>query len=244
MRNSKLLIGTTALALLAGTGIGFTQGGMPQGPAMHPPSGGERGAPGNAQREQPGAQPQQPGRAQSERGPKTPDQTTGQAPRPQGERNEGPAQGQPKQIQPKQGAGQKNRDDTTGQAPRSQNPAPAQNGQTGERPQAQPQPGQNNAKPEGVETRGQAGAHVNFTAEQRTRIRETIIRSNNAPRATNVNFNITVGAVVPRTVRLAPLPALIVDVEPAWRGYMYFVVGDEIIVVEPNTLKIVAVIAV
>jgi hypothetical protein len=87
-------------------------------------------------------------------------------------------------------------------------------------------------------------ARNNASTISATRIRETIIRSSNAPRVSNVNFTISVGTVVPRTVRLVPLPTLVVDVEPAWDGYLYFIVGDEIIVVEPNTLKIVAVIAV
>ncbi len=36
----------------------------------------------------------------------------------------------------------------------------------------------------------------------------------------------------------------IIEIEPPWRGYMYFVYNDEIIVVEPGTLRIVAVIEV
>ena len=61
---------------------------------------------------------------------------------------------------------------------------------------------------------------------------------------TNVNFDVKVGIVVPRTVRVAPLPATIISIEPAWRGYMYFVYKDEIIVVEPRTLRIVQIIVV
>jgi hypothetical protein len=34
----------------------------------------------------------------------------------------------------------------------------------------------------------------------------------------------------------------IIEIEPAWRGYQYFLVGEEIVVVDPNTLEIVAVI--
>jgi hypothetical protein len=34
-----------------------------------------------------------------------------------------------------------------------------------------------------------------------------------------------------------------VIIRPAWRGFLYFVVEDEIIVVEPGSLKIVAVIS-
>ena len=51
-----------------------------------------------------------------------------------------------------------------------------------------------------------------------------------------------VGTVVPRTVRLVAVPATLIEIHPAWRGYMYFVDGDEIIIVEPGTLRIVAVL--
>jgi hypothetical protein len=38
------------------------------------------------------------------------------------------------------------------------------------------------------------------------------------------------------------LPVTVVEYVPRWRGYMYFLVGDEIIVVEPGTHRIVAVL--
>ncbi len=91
------------------------------------------------------------------------------------------------------------------------------------------------------QTMGQ-GSHANISTEQRTRIRQTIVKESNAPRVTNVNFTVSVGTVVPRTVRLAPIPVTVIEVMPAWRGYDYFLVGDDIIVVEPGTLRIVAVI--
>jgi len=47
---------------------------------------------------------------------------------------------------------------------------------------------------------------------------------------------------IPRTVRFAPLPLTIIEIQPAWRGYEYFLVGEEIVVVDPNTLEIVAII--
>ena len=59
---------------------------------------------------------------------------------------------------------------------------------------------------------------------------------------TEINFNISVGTAVPRSVRLVTVPTTIVEIHPAWRGYMYFVVDDEIIIVEPGSLRIVAVI--
>ena len=59
---------------------------------------------------------------------------------------------------------------------------------------------------------------------------------------TNVNFSLTVGTAVPRDVRLEPLPADIVEVVPQYRGYSFFAVRDEIVIVEPATMKIVQVL--
>jgi hypothetical protein len=77
------------------------------------------------------------------------------------------------------------------------------------------------------------------TTEQRTQIRQVIISESNAPRVTNVNFSLTVGTVIPRTVTIVVLPPRVVEIYPAWRGYYYFLVGDRIVIVEPNTLRIV-----
>jgi len=44
--------------------------------------------------------------------------------------------------------------------------------------------------------------------------------------------------VVPRDVRFQPLPPDIVEVMPQYRGYNFFVVRDEIVIVEPATYKI------
>jgi len=85
---------------------------------------------------------------------------------------------------------------------------------------------------------------VTFTTEQRTKIRETVLTGGNAPRVTNVNFNIRVGTVVPRTVRVVAVPEVIVEIHPQWRGFLYFVYEEEIVIIEPGSLRIVAVITV
>ncbi|MEA2796574.1 MAG: hypothetical protein QOI87_3954 [Bradyrhizobium sp.] len=76
---------------------------------------------------------------------------------------------------------------------------------------------------------------------QRTRVSESIARLNVAP-LNNVNFSLSVGTVVPRDVRFQPLPADVVEVMPQYRGYNFFVVRDEIVIVEPTTYKIVDVL--
>lgn len=90
-------------------------------------------------------------------------------------------------------------------------------------------------------TTGQAGAGAKLSTEQRTKI-TTVIKNQNIQPQTNINFSISVGTRVPRDVRFYPLPTEIVTVYPDWRGYEFFLVRDEIIVVNPRTLEIVAVL--
>jgi Protein of unknown function (DUF1236) len=58
----------------------------------------------------------------------------------------------------------------------------------------------------------------------------------------SVNFIVSVGTRVPRSVRFMALPQTIVEIEPAWRGFEYFMIGDEIVIVDPRSLEIVAIV--
>jgi hypothetical protein len=93
---------------------------------------------------------------------------------------------------------------------------------------------------------GSAGGSVLLNAEQKTKIRTTVLRSGSAPKVSrsSINFNIRVGTVVPRSVHFVAVPETLVEIHPAWRGYRYFVVDEEIIIVEPSSFKIVAVLTV
>ena len=90
-------------------------------------------------------------------------------------------------------------------------------------------------------TTGQAGASAKLSTEQRTKI-TSVIREQHVAPVKNVNFSISVGTRVPREVSFHPLPGQIVTIYPEWRGYEYFLVGDQIVVVDPRTLEIVAVL--
>jgi hypothetical protein len=91
------------------------------------------------------------------------------------------------------------------------------------------------------ETVGQASAGAKLTTEQRTRI-TTVIRDQHVAPVNNVNFAISIGTRVPRDIGFHPLPAEIVTIYPEWRGYEFFLVRNEIVVVDPRTLEIVAVL--
>ncbi|WP_050990896.1 DUF1236 domain-containing protein [Bradyrhizobium genomosp. I (2014)] len=84
-------------------------------------------------------------------------------------------------------------------------------------------------------------ASVNINDQQRTRISASVSHLNVQP-LTNVNFSLSVGTVVPRDVRLQPLPAEVVEIVPQYRGYDFVLVKDEIVIVEPSTYKIVTVL--
>ncbi|MHB8270330.1 DUF1236 domain-containing protein [Bradyrhizobium sp.] len=90
-------------------------------------------------------------------------------------------------------------------------------------------------------TTGQAGAGAKLSTEQRTKI-TTVFKSQHVQPVTNVNFSISVGTHVPRNVGFHPLPAEIVTIYPEWRGYEFFLVNNQIIVVNPRTLEIVEII--
>jgi uncharacterized protein DUF1236 len=91
------------------------------------------------------------------------------------------------------------------------------------------------------QTTGQAGAGAKLSTEQRTKI-TTIIRDQHVAPVANVDFAISVGTRVPRDIGFRPLPTEIVTIYPEWRGYEFFLVRDEIVVVDPRTLEIVAVL--
>jgi hypothetical protein len=90
-------------------------------------------------------------------------------------------------------------------------------------------------------TTGQAGAGAKLTTEQRTKI-STVIKNERVEPLNNVNFSISIGTRVPHDVRFHPLPAEVVTIYPEWRGYNFVRVHDQILVIDPATFEIVAVL--
>jgi peptidoglycan hydrolase-like protein with peptidoglycan-binding domain len=84
---------------------------------------------------------------------------------------------------------------------------------------------------------------VNLTAEQRTKVQQTVLAGSNVPRVNNVSFSVAVGTAVPASVRVVDVPPTLIEIYPEWRGHRYFVVHDDIIIVD-RSRKIVAVVPV
>lgn len=87
---------------------------------------------------------------------------------------------------------------------------------------------------------GVAGARAHLTTEQRSKITTVIKQQKVEP--VNLNISISVGTRVPDHVRYYPLPAEVVTIYPQWRGFDYILVGSTIVVIDPATREIVAVL--
>ena len=100
----------------------------------------------------------------------------------------------------------------------------------------------NQRQGEAQQGQGQQGT-VNLTAEQRTKIRQDIFSGSNVPRTDKANFSVRVGTVVPNDVRIVEVPETLITIHPEWRGDQYFVMRDDVIIVDHDH-RIVAVMAV
>jgi len=56
---------------------------------------------------------------------------------------------------------------------------------------------------------------------------------------------VTAGTIVPRgSVEIVTVPEALVEIEPEWRGFLCFVYLEEIVLIDPGDMTIVAVVAV
>jgi hypothetical protein len=86
-----------------------------------------------------------------------------------------------------------------------------------------------------------SASRIELSDSDRTRVRERLSTHREA-RVTNVNFSLNVGTRVPRSVRIHTVPADIVTIVPAYRGYRYFIVDERIVIVHPTRYEIVEII--
>lgn len=102
--------------------------------------------------------------------------------------------------------------------------------------------GQGKVGTKGAQTKPGAGGRVQLSEQQRTSVHDTVLKERNVNRATRANFAVNVGTRIPRSVRLALLPAAVVTLVPQYRSYRYVVIDDRICIVDPGSYEIVEVI--
>jgi Protein of unknown function (DUF1236) len=126
----------------------------------------------------------------------------------------------------------------TAQAPSVAKPQTAQPGGTA---QTTPEAPNSRMAPSTARDETKSAPTAALSAEQHVKIRDTL-RVEKSERLTNVPFSTKVGEAIPGTVHLYVLPVSIMEYAPQYRGYEYVLVGDEILIIDPSTLRIVAVI--
>ena len=90
-------------------------------------------------------------------------------------------------------------------------------------------------------TTGQGAAgSAKLSTEQRSKI-TTIFKQKKVEPA-HLSISVRVGARVPESVHFYPIPTEVIVIYPEWRGYDYILVGDEILVIDPRTHEIVAIL--
>src|SRR5215470_15465191 len=206
MNRTKMLVASATAVLMAGIGIAIAQ----QEPPHSAPA--EKIAPPGAK--QPSAMPHQNGGASNapavrNEGPNAShkgeasqsrgrSETTGQAPRE--DRNQATEQKKSDQGRAKTERTEQNR--TTGQAPREDRTNRAFEQNKSEQDRARTDRTEQNRTTTGQGAAGtRTNVNVNITPEKRTQIHEVIVKERSAPRVTSVNFDLSVGARVPRSVR-------------------------------------------
>jgi hypothetical protein len=222
MRNT-LLVTVAATALIAGAGLASAQGTgetrEAPGAATHEPK-----APGGKMDQQPNSMPQK-APAPNAQAPMKP-APTAQAP---AKETPAPTAQAPMKEKPAE---------KTAQAPASVKPQAAEPGGAA---QTTPEAPNSRMAPSTARDETKSGPPAALSTEQHAKIRDTL-RLEKSQRLANVPFSTKVGEAIPGTVHLYVLPVSIMEYAPQYRGYEYILVGDEILIVDPRTLRIVAVI--
>ena len=87
-----------------------------------------------------------------------------------------------------------------------------------------------------------ANLTFNTTPEDHSRISAIFAKEPKEPKVDHVSFSLKLGTVVPHSVHLIALPQTVVDIQPTWRGNEYFKVGDQIVIVDSQSKKILGII--
>jgi hypothetical protein len=271
MSTNKLMMAVATAALIAGSSTVFAQqqggapGGAPGGQMKSGQTTGQappRDATHNGAAEIEGSRnaTKERGESKSNRAQAQPNrrETTGQA-APQNERSQQNERGESQSNERRENRSEQNKaQDRAGEDRRldqnrrseernvEQNRRTEQRNNVNERERATEQRGNVRENERERTTTGQGAASsrasVNLSPEKRTQIHEVFVNERSAPRVDRVDFSVSIGTRVPRSVRFVPVPRTIVEIEPSWRGYDYFLVGDQIVIVDPRSLEIVAIV--
>jgi hypothetical protein len=214
------LLSTVAAALLFGVGAVSAQGMSKDTPERAPAA--QQSAP--AEKVAPSMKngdhkaPQTTGQATPDNKPGAAKETTGQAPKSEPKSDKSDMGQRPQESSPANGGVSKSNSDNSPASPSAKSTSEQNRATTGQ---------------------GAAGS-AKLTTEQRTKI-SSVIKEQKVERV-NLNVSVNVGTRIPASVHVHPLPQQVIVIYPEWRGYDYILVGEQIVIINPRTHEIVAII--
>lgn len=233
MRKAKFLSTVAAALLLTASGA-FAQGMSKDTPERAPAA--QRGAP--AEKVAPSmkeGEKAHPALKQGEKAQVTPNaksgkarETTGQAPKSEEKAGQSMDNKSGPAASGKSGADVRSKTEQNAQIPKNSSGASSPSSQSATEQSHSTTTGQGAAGP------------ARLTTEQRTKITSVIRQHKVEP--THLNVSVSVGTRIPASVHVYALPAEVVTIYPEWRGYDYILVGDQIVVINPRTHEIVAIL--
>jgi Protein of unknown function (DUF1236) len=230
MRN-KLLVSVAMTALIASTAWAAAQTQAPDGNKATPGAAQHQAAPGgNAA--QPGGAMKPSGAAQNEPAKSAPEQKQKQT---QGQERpgQGMSQNQTKPQGEEHGNATTQRGAQSGEQERGPGTAQGQS----------PVGAQSNEHAQGIAPgKPSGGANVQLSEQQRTQIKGVIVKDRSVVRVDHPDFDVRVGVTVPRTVHVAVLPPEVITIVPEYRGFDYILVGDQLLIIDPHTMEVVAIV--
>jgi hypothetical protein len=81
---------------------------------------------------------------------------------------------------------------------------------------------------------------LHISRRQRARVHDILVHRRVEPES--IDFPVRIGARVPSYITSYRLPDEVYEYLPGYERYRYFVTGDDVVIVDPVTLEVVAVL--
>src|SRR5262249_28451779 len=83
------------------------------------------------------------------------------------------------------------------------------------------------------------GKQVNLSGDKRSKVQTAFRDAVNVKHRTDVNIEISVGRRLPHDWDYVAVPDAVIAIVPQYRGYRFAYVGDEYVIVDPDTYEVV-----
>lgn len=109
-------------------------------------------------------------------------------------------------------------------------------------PRRSPTGGDGQSASEGAKEIYQGARPLELTADQRMKMKSWLAQHPTASRREQPHFSVSIGAAVPRDVAAEHMPAGLADILQGFRDDDYVMVGNQVVIIDPNARRVVAIV--